>query len=478
MKIKEILSNNLVLKISSIVIAIVLWAVIFYKVDPAEEITIAVPIEYLNMNLVEAQNLYVSEKPSNINIIVTCRSTKKQDISASLFKAECDLAKRYGDSDTEKAVKVDVRVVENSKAIEKWEYTSSGPYVDIKVEEIVTRSISIEIASEGSLPEGYELSETGLQVTPSSVQVKGPVSALSNISNACINVDLSELTDDTTSLTANILFVDANGRRTSLSSSVECNVSTAKVSWQLLKTQTVSITYGGITGEVANGYRYSGVSIEPDSVALIGLKAALAGVHSIVIPEDVFNIEGAQEDCVFEIDITQYLPSGVTLYDKTKNMVKITVHVERLSDKTYRIPVSNIILENMNEEYEYRWSSDTITVTITGFLEDLNDYTADQIIGTLDVSELQLDCYNTVLPNIQIADGFLLKSEPIGRLYVSRVQGEASSAGVDNSMTSNNEESGSGIEDVNNEESNSNEESTSDTEENVDSGEELNIYER
>lgn len=421
MKIKEILTNNLIFKLCSIVGAFLIWIIVFFSVDPQVEVTLQIPIDYQNEQALEENNLYLNPKSrkNTIDIVVTCRSTKQDQISPSLFKAESDLSKRYGDDELNKSVKVEVTLVGSkiNSPVESWRYSSAGQYIDISLDNIITRSLDIDIEKTGELLEGYQLSETGLVLSPSTIQLTGPSSSLQNVSRVRVTVAMNELSEDVTSMTAIPCFMDANGKTIALDSAVKCSATEVGVSWQLLRAQSLGISYS-ITGTAAEGYRYSGVEIKPSSVSVVGLKAALVGAQNIVIPGEVLNIEGATENQIFEIDINQYLPDGVTLYNPENNIITVTVKVERLSEKRYRVPVSNITLENKNEEYEYDWGSDTLSVILIGFDEDLSEYGAEQIYGTLDVAGLEPGSYS-ISPTMIIQDGFSLKAEPIAYLTVS-----------------------------------------------------------
>lgn len=427
-KIKEILTNNLVLKISSVALALLLWIVVFWNVDPETEVKLQVPIEYKNEQLLADNNWYVSKKPSSIEIVVTCRSTKQKEITTSLFKAECDLSKRYGDDELLKSVRVDVTQVVSNSSVETWSYSSQGTYVDITLEKIITRDLDIQLQTQGELPSTYQLNLDEVVISPSKVTLRGPSSALANVSQAAVMIDLSNLQEDATELTLIPYFTDNNGRVITLDSTVSSDVDEVTLSLQVLRTQNLSVTYQGLMGNVPDGYRYSEVTVSPDTLEVVGLKAALAGVQNITIPSEVLNIEGATEDKEFLIDITQYLPAGATLYDESKNMVTVTVKIEKLSSKVYRMPTSNIELLNKNEAYSYQWLLDTMTVSLKGFSDDLNQYSSEEIFATLDVSGLEPGTYDNMKPTIELPSGFILNAEPSGRLIITDASESQSSS--------------------------------------------------
>lgn len=81
---------------------------------------------------------------------------------------------------------------------------------------------------------------------------------------------------------------------------------------EILKVKNLSLDFD-VTGEVASGYRYSGVECALKSVPVVGLKSALASLNTITIPKEELDVTGAKANIVKTIDLNDYLPEGVSL---------------------------------------------------------------------------------------------------------------------------------------------------------------------
>ena len=75
-------------------------------------------------------------------------------------------------------------------------------------------------------------------------------------------------------------------------------------------------------------YTLSGISYSKSGVTLKGDAEVLEGIDALQIPGELLNIEGAKEDVKITIDLSAYLPEGVTLYKDTGS-VTITASITK-----------------------------------------------------------------------------------------------------------------------------------------------------
>ena len=111
-------------------------------------------------------------------------------------------------------------------------------------------------------------------------------------------------------------------------------------------------------------------------------------VTKIEIPVEVLDISGATSDFVKEIDVTSYLPDGVSLVDKSENKVTVTVHVEEVVTKDFDVPVSNLSITNVASNYNAAFEVETVKITVSGLASDMDRLNVANISGTVDVSGL------------------------------------------------------------------------------------------
>lgn len=101
---------------------------------------------------------------------------------------------------------------------------------------------------------------------------------------------------------------------------------------EILKVKNLSLDFD-VTGEVAGGYRYTGVECGLKSVPVVGLKSALASLNTITIPKEELDVSGARANIVKTIDLNDYLPEGVSLAGKDSSEITVTLTVEQLKER-------------------------------------------------------------------------------------------------------------------------------------------------
>ena len=100
---------------------------------------------------------------------------------------------------------------------------------------------------------------------------------------------------------------------------------TANIITKATKMIPLSITP---VGTPAEKYVLNGISYSKSGVTLKGDAEVLEGIDVLEIPGELLNIVGAKEDVKITIDLSAYLPEGVTLYKDTGS-VTITASITR-----------------------------------------------------------------------------------------------------------------------------------------------------
>ena len=140
---------------------------------------------------------------------------------------------------------------------------------------------------------------------------------------------------------------------------------------EILKVKNLNLDFD-VTGEVASGYRYTGVECELKSVPVVGLKSALASLNTITIPEDELDVSGAKANIVRTIDLNEYLPDGVSLAGMSSSEITVTLTVEQLKEREYTVRVDSDCYVGTNSAYSYQSDPSTVTVRVRALQEELD----------------------------------------------------------------------------------------------------------
>ena len=119
-----------------------------------------------------------------------------------------------------------------------------------------------------------------------------------------------------------------------------------------------------------------------------GKKDALQDIESIKVSGTALNVSGKSETVEAAIDLTDYLPKGVSLIDEQENDSTVTIEIEGVSQETYDVPAENITFNNVASGYKASLQGASVPVTLTGYPSVLQALSASDIKGTADLTGL------------------------------------------------------------------------------------------
>ena len=236
--------------------------------------------------------------------------------------------------------------------------------------------------------EGETESDTGegtVNIVPTSIYVSGPESQVGRISTVGITIRLDGANSDLSG-TAQIQCFDANRNKITLDDQVSLSRSEADYTLSILKVKTLGLNFE-TEGRVADGYRFTGIESNVNSVDVVGLKSDLAEINAINIPKSELNMDGASEDKEVIIDLNKYLPENVELAD-SNSKIHVTLKVEPLETRTIELKTSKIRQVGASSHYSYQYDRDAIRLNIKGLKEDLDQLTEDSLEAEVDVSDM------------------------------------------------------------------------------------------
>ena len=383
------LINNPGLKILSAVIAVLLWLVVVNVDNPRITEPFDVLIEFVNEDMVaDMGKVYevVGHEEDNDPIFVTIYVTGPRKIMDNLtsanFTATVDLSQvDYQSPNEEKPVPINV---EARRYASQLSITQGTRNLMITLEDLAQEQVPVVGTTSGTPAEGYAIGE--MTVSPNLINISGPQSVVSRVKRIGAVADVAGATADIT-VNAMLVLYDENGEVVE-SSQIKLSQESVTVSVEILSTKTVPVVCE-TSGEPADGYAFTGVEYAPETVTVKGKAETLNNVSSITIPGEAINLDGATGDVENSIDITPYLPEGVSLVDAEENKIAVRALVERLEVRSLSLPVENLEVLNLTEGYEVVYGVSTVSVTVRGRSEELTDLTADQLQGSIDLNGLE-----------------------------------------------------------------------------------------
>ncbi len=381
---KNLFTKNPGLKIISVLAAFFLWLVVVNVDDPIISKTYTgVPVEILNEEVLTDQDkcYEVLNDSANINVVVTAHRSVLDGMSKDYIKATADL-KMLTTLDT---VPIEVRSVRFSDRIESVTTRETG--VKLSIENLIKKEVSVLVGYEGEPAEGYMLA--GVENALSTITVSGPESVVSKVSSVMAAADIQGINSDFT-VTEPLYPYDANNEQITDDRLILSRTVT-EIKYIIYATKTIPIS-SGYSGNPAPGFGANGTVItEPSSVLIAGRGENFEDMEVIYISPDQVSVEGATSDVTAQVNISDYLPSGVIFADTSFDPnIRVKVGIEQNQRKVIDVPISNITVENVPEGYIVNIVDigGTVPVEIQGIGDAYDRYSGDLAIGKIDAASL------------------------------------------------------------------------------------------
>ncbi len=379
-KIIDALTKDVGLKILAIVISFLLWLVVVNIDDPKQTRTFTAVVTVTNEDVLTNQGkLYeIKDGINTVSFRVTAKRSIIEKLASSDFSAVADM------NNLENEERIPVTLAARSYA-NNITISSRQNYLYVVLKDLSTERFVISAQTTGDLEQGLAVQE--VTCSPTVVTVTGPQEVVDKIETVVATANVAGVSSN---FTENVIpkFLDKNGDSVDIKK-LSLSVSTVSVSVKFENTKTVDIavkTSGTLPADLILG----SIKTDPSSVMIIGEASALNDVSNITIPESVINLSNLTGSFTTTVDISSYLPEGVSLFEGTSPKVSIYVTMAGETASTINVPASNIELRNVNQGQAITLDVDEVTVNVFGTEEALAALNTNDVIGYIDCSSLAL----------------------------------------------------------------------------------------
>ena len=380
---KDRWKNNLGIKIMAVLFAVLLWWTVVNVDDPIGTKKFQVEVGILNAEVVtnEGKSYQIINNTKNVTVTVKARRKVLDEIKSSNIIATADFRELQGAS-------VPIRVKINGFEGDYEEAMANPRNLQIQTEITETKTFPITVATIGDVREGYVLDKVNTVAKPKSIEISGPKSSLGRIAKVVAKVDVSELSKDTT-LSAEVIYYDSadNIIDKSLLSS-NCDKNGVSVDVKLLSTKQLPVSFDTSKIIPGEGYVFSGITFEPQTILVAGKTDVLNAVTQIDVGAEALQKEAivANEEVV--VDVSPYLPQEISLVDEAAGSVVVNIVVEKAGAKTLSLPVRSVKVNNAPEDFELTYDGgQTVNLQFEGAKDVLEGLTIEKIIATIDLAE-------------------------------------------------------------------------------------------
>ena len=176
-------NNDMMLKIIALICAVMLWFYAEAQENPSKERQLTVPIQYINVSA----DFVVEHGPQSVQVTIKGNETDIMSLRSDDFTAVVDLSYAVLGDGT-------YPVQVNSSAVtERITYTPDK--VSVSIDQIQQKEVPVQLRTEGSLSQYYEVKYTELE--PDAVVIRGKRSVIEGISVAeTVPIDISGIDAD------------------------------------------------------------------------------------------------------------------------------------------------------------------------------------------------------------------------------------------------------------------------------------------
>lgn len=374
---KKTLTKNLGLKVLALLFSILLWGIVENVETPITEKTytgIQVMVTHPEIVTNPGNTYQVSEEFRSISVTVRAKRSILEEIEASDIRATADMRKL--DTSTRSLVPIEISIPAYAGDYE--EASANPPNIQVTIETGATETFPIISVASGSLRDGYEIGE--LTANPESIKISGPQSVVGSIDRVVAEVDVSGLSKDT-ELEAEMVLYDKSGKVID-ATMIEHNLGEEglKVKVKVLHSKAVPVHIDTSKIVPAQDYVLSNVSIQPETVTIVGTPSQLDEIDMINVPADALAVSGLTESVERTVDIIEYLPAWAKPADENVGMpVVVRIGIVRSGTKSFEFPVSSISLLNVPKGYKVSYQTDgTIEIVVSGSEAALNRFELEQ----------------------------------------------------------------------------------------------------
>ena len=385
------LTNNLGFKILAVIFAFTLWLVVYNIEDPTKTKTFSSNVTVENAEAVtDMDKCYEVVDGSNyVSFSVTAKRSVLDKLEDSDFTAVADMTNLViGEDGKSATVRIDISA--SNKYASSVKFNGSTKFMNLTLEDLQSKQFVVSAGTVGTVAEGYALGSVSIS-NPNVLKVSGPESIVSQIDSVVATIDVDGMSMNLTDNVVPVLF-DAEGNEID-TTKLKLSNTTVTIVAEILNTKQVDLEFE-TSGTLGEGATIESITSDPESVVIKGTASALNSVANISVPASVIDVTNAVDNINMTIDITEYLPEGVSLVDSAQASVDVVVEISAVSTRKIELSTSNITMSGLDSGYTAKFNGDKVDVSVTGERNAVEGIEASQLTGKVDLSGLSEGTYN------------------------------------------------------------------------------------
>ena len=396
-----------------------MWLLVVNIDDPVSEETYSgIPVQVVHEEVVTDNNstYQIVDDTQEVSVTVVAKRSvldkiKSEDITVVADMRELTLR-------TQVPIEVKVEGFKYEKAY------ATPRNLQVQIDEEEKNNFPITPTTIGTVREGYVIAE--LNALPQKVTLRGPKKVIDSISKVMAEVDVSGLSESTT-LEAKLVLYDVNNNvvdQTLLANNL--GKEGVSVSVELFQIKDVPIKLDTSEVSAAEGYKIGDITVEPQKVSITGDESTLSKISEIDVPAEAISASDLTQKYEKTIDISEYLPEGVSLVETNASNVVITIAVEQPGTRSYEVSINSIVVNNLSPDLELNYGSVVdLEIQVRGSNEKLDLFSIAKKVS-IDLKNYTVPGIYTVPVTVELPRGCSLVNDVSVEVVLERKQEENS----------------------------------------------------
>ena len=405
---KRALTKNWGLKLLAFVFSVLLWIIVMNIEDPVDERTfsgIQVTVTHPEIVTNPGNTYQILDDSRTVSVTVKAKRSILNKIKTDDIRATADM--KNLDVRTRSLIPIDISIPSYAG---RFEATANPINLRVSIELGKSETFPITATSSGTPRDGYQVGE--LKANPEKIKISGPESVIDSIDKVVALVDVSGQSKDEEK-EAELILYDNNGKIVD-STQIENNLGDEglKVKITMLQTKSIPVEFDTSLIGTASGYHFSGISIQPESIQIVGTEEQLETVDSIEIPAEELAEDGLDQTIEKTVDIANYLPYWAKTDQDSAGGVPIVIkiQVEKFGTKTVEFPYNSIALLNAPKDYKVSYAEQgDLEIVVRGSKEDLDDFTLEKGSVSINLNDCKTAGTYNVPIQVTLPDGIELE---------------------------------------------------------------------
>jgi len=371
--------NKLLKILLSVTVAFALWCFVIMVEQPESENTYYdIPVVLLYEDVLSERGLMiVSERPT-ITLRLSSTRTNLNNLNESNINVIANVASitTPGTHEITYSISYPGNVPPSSVTVK----SQSTDMVKLKVEKRVTKRVDIVPVYTGSVPEGMIADKENAVLDYEYIEVSGPEAVVEQISQAVIQVDL---TNKTETLVGEFTYMLCNEAGEPVDAAmVTTNVELVNLTLKIQRVKEIALKVTVIPGGGATEAT-SSITINPKTIRVSGSDALLEDLDEL----DLGTINLAELVSDTNLTYPIVLPEGIT-NETGITEASVSVKFPNLRVRTMQITAIEAI--NVPEGMEVEMITQSLQVSLRGPAAMVNNMTERDILVTVDFTDAEL----------------------------------------------------------------------------------------